>query len=72
LADGSPEQILRDIEQGYVEVGVRVQRVCSGNPLEKTRYVWSHSEIKELRFKASVAVFNQQRLAEEAMLGLLT
>jgi hypothetical protein len=34
--------------------------------------VWSHSEIKELRFKASVAVFNQQRLAEEAMLGLLT
>jgi len=21
-----------------------VQRVCSGNPLEKTRYVWCHSE----------------------------
>ena len=64
LADGSPEQILRDTEQGDVGVGVRVQRVCSGNPLEKTGYVWCHSEIEEWLFKASVAVFNQQRLAE--------
>ena len=27
---------------------------------------------EELQFKASVAVFNRQRVAEEAVLGLLT
>jgi hypothetical protein len=38
-ADGSPEPIRSDTEQDYVGVGVRVRRVYSGNPRDKTRYV---------------------------------